>query len=530
MYHGLLYTVIMLMSSATALLVARILWPKRDQPGAVWLLILMVAIAFWGVGNGMEAAAPDIPSKLFWSKVSYIGVTNAPPLFFIFALEFCLQSRWVTLRNLILLWIIPFATLIFAATNEFHHLIWTYLTPSPIAGSSMYIYHYGIWFWVGIIYAYILVVGSTAILFSAALRYRRLYHDQAIILLIAIPIPCIANIIYVSRIGPFEGYDFAPFAFLVTGAMIVLGVYRFRLLDLVPVTRDALIETMRDAVLVLDTQDRIVDMNPAFQKMMWNQLPIPIGSPSAEILSKWISPESLQSKSYTTEIFLKNTSRYYELTVSQIQSRNDHSAGKMVLFRDMTERKIAEKELALANERLQTQLEENQRLQDQLREQVVRDSLTGLFNRRYLDETLPREIARAQRDQTTVGLVMIDVDHFKQFNDQYGHQMGDTVLRQLAFYLKKLIRAGDFVSRFGGDEFVLVMPEVTMDAANQRAEEIREMFMKNAVSENGHMIQATFSAGVACYPTNGVTCEELLRAADHALYRAKENGRNRVEI
>lgn len=171
-----------------------------------------------------------------------------------------------------------------------------------------------------------------------------------------------------------------------------------------------------------------------------------------------------------------------------------------------------------------------QELQDQLRDQAVRDPLTGLLNRRYLAETMPRELARATREGRPLALLMIDVDHFKQVNDALGHAAGDQVLRALGGLLRAMTRASDVACRWGGEEFVVVLPGAPADAGARRAEDMRLAFQTLAFPDQASRAHSTFSVGLAVFPAHGDTPEALLEAADRALYRAKEGGRNCVRV
>ena len=173
----------------------------------------------------------------------------------------------------------------------------------------------------------------------------------------------------------------------------------------------------------------------------------------------------------------------------------------------------------------------NIRLRDALRAQSTKDPLTGLYNRRYLEEMLGREIRRAVRSEQHLGILMIDIDHFKKFNDTYGHEAGDAVLRETGAFLVRSIRAEDFVCRFGGEEFVVVLPTADLGAAQARAERICSKLHDLNVMHQGRSVGAiTASFGVAALPDHGINEKDLLQAADAALYRAKGNGRDRVEL
>jgi len=173
----------------------------------------------------------------------------------------------------------------------------------------------------------------------------------------------------------------------------------------------------------------------------------------------------------------------------------------------------------------------NLNLREALRQQSIRDTLTGLFNRRYMDETLAREIERARRRDLPIGVIMLDIDYFKRFNDTYGHQAGDVLLTALGKFLQTQVRLDDIACRYGGEEFTLILPGASQELAHQRAEQLRVNIHALQVSFEGDTLAAiTLSLGVAVFPAHGETAQAVLRAADAALYKAKENGRDRVEL
>ena len=173
----------------------------------------------------------------------------------------------------------------------------------------------------------------------------------------------------------------------------------------------------------------------------------------------------------------------------------------------------------------------NFRLQQTLRYQSVRDSLTGLFNRRYLEESIAREVARVARDNQELGIIMFDLDHFKRVNDDYGHDMGDAVLRQLGEVLLHHVREEDIACRYGGEEFTVILPGANTEVSRQRAEELRQLIEDIKVQWGGQVIgDLSVSLGVACFPTHGKTWQDVLKAADQALYQAKQTGRKRVVV
>jgi diguanylate cyclase (GGDEF)-like protein len=173
----------------------------------------------------------------------------------------------------------------------------------------------------------------------------------------------------------------------------------------------------------------------------------------------------------------------------------------------------------------------NMRLRESLRDQSIKDPLTGLFNRRYLEETLEREISRSARSGKPVGLMMLDIDHFKRFNDTFGHPGGDALIRELGGLLNTLTRVEDAACRYGGDEFVVLLPESSLDVTLLRAEEIRQAANRFNIMHEGSVLSAvTLTVGVAVYPNHGADMAGLVRAADEAMYRAKQAGGDTVQV
>lgn len=229
----------------------------------------------------------------------------------------------------------------------------------------------------------------------------------------------------------------------------------------------------------------------------------------------------------------------HRLSSGEIRTVEVHSSpiiilGKPILFsviHDITQRKQAELELQHSNQQLKKQLVEIKALQNELRELSIRDPLTGAYNRRYMEEMLKLEYARAQRKPLPVSIIILDIDHLKEINDTYGHLTGgDQALQSLAAMLREMCRAEDIICRYGGDEFLVILHNTPAAVAHERALQWREYIAQTRIEHNGTHFTITFSAGIAAFSPNIQRIEDVLIAADSALYAAKNAGRDCVKI
>jgi diguanylate cyclase (GGDEF)-like protein/PAS domain S-box-containing protein len=286
-----------------------------------------------------------------------------------------------------------------------------------------------------------------------------------------------------------------------------------------------LFEAAQDGILILDAETgRITDVNPFLinmlgysreefiEKELWE-----VGA-FKDIDASLAAFEALQKNEYIRYEGLPLRAKDGRLIDVEFVSNVYLVGGEKVIqcnIRDISERKRAQDALA-----------ESEAL---LREQSVRDHLTGIFNRRYMEETLERELLRALRKHFSVGIIMLDVDDFKRFNDCYGHAAGDAILHELGNLLLEHIRGEDIPSRYGGDEFIVVLPDASREVTYERAERLCEHARHLNIQFEAQELEAvTLSLGVAMFPEDGSTSATVLKAADDALYRAKRDGRGRV--
>ena len=524
------YSFAAFLTTIISISVGFIAWRRRTTPGAEALAWMMAAVAEWAYMSGVERGATTLADKISWSKIEYIGAQSAAPLLLIFVISFTSQAAWLR-RQAAWLFVIPAITVLLGFTNELHGLIWSGFTPGE-PGSNLFIYEHGPWFWVATSYIYILLVVSAGLLVRKAVLSSGLFRRQSLMLLAASVAPWLGAIVYLTPLNPYPGLNLIPISFMFTGVIIALSVFRYQLFDLVPVARDTLVEKMLDGILVLDEQSRVVDINTAAAQLIGKDADGALGKNIRTVLAAW--PKVLDQFRDVVETHAELAldepdRRYIDLVVSPLNNRQGKMTGRLIMLRDITTRKLAQNNLQQANEQLKSQLEENEILQAKLREQAVRDPLTGTYNRTYLDDTLSRELARAERENSPVSLLMIDIDHFKAVNDTGGHKTGDLMLEALGLLFRTRTRSSDVIFRYGGEEFLGLLPGMPLDAAAERAECLREQVEALEVEHEGKSVRITISIGVATYHA-GQDADAVLTAADRALYKAKALGRNCVAV
>lgn len=506
-------------SALAALLTARFAWRRRQAPGATPLALLLLSLAVWTLTYALHWL--DVPpGAVFWLDATFFGVVGAPVFVWLLTREFTQPGRplrpleWATLLAVpgvtwgLLLLGDPGGVLFGAGATQDAH--------TRLAG--------GPWFRVVVLHGYALMALSALALGQFWRRTSGVYRRQAGVLLAGLSVPWAVNFVSVLGGRPFPDFDLTPMLFMVTALVFLWGLLGFRLFDLVPVARHLLVEQMGEGVVVLDAQERVVDLNRAARRLADSTRPSPIGRPAAEVFEHWSA--ALASRGGLDEGATELTvdGRALEVRVSHLRDGRGRSQGQVVVWRDVTRQRRAEAALRQAHEQLQVRLTEIERLQAELREQSVRDPLTGLHNRRYLSGAL--EALRGQ----PFSVVLLDIDHFKGVNDSLGHAGGDAVLRAVADHLAGAVAPGETVCRYGGEEFVVLLPGLRTDAALARAEGWRQAVAARGVAVDGGRVPVTVSLGLAGAPDHGTDPDRVLLAADRALYAAKEGGRNQCRV
>jgi len=343
------YILLLLLGTLISVGLAMYAWQRQSVPGAASFIVLVLAIAGWCLGYSLEILSIGLSAKIFWGKVQYFGITTLPVAWLTFALQYTRRESWLTRRNLLLLAIIPLITVLLVWTNGIHGLVWSEVTldrSGPFPAMSV---HYGLWFWVHLVYSYMLLLLGTLMLIRMVITFPDLYRWQAILLLFGAIAPWIGNIIYVFGLTPVPNLDFTPLVFSLSGVTIGLNLFRFGFFDIVPVARRAIVDSMSDAVIVLDLQNRIVDLNPAAQRLIGYPGSDAIGRTGTQALSSWaeLLSQFRDQREARTELvkYEPDGPRHFEVQISSLLDQQEKPTGSLIVVRDITGRKEAEQAL-----------------------------------------------------------------------------------------------------------------------------------------------------------------------------------------
>lgn len=302
----------------------------------------------------------------------------------------------------------------------------------------------------------------------------------------------------------------------------------------------ALLSSTPAVIGVKDLRGRYLVVNEQYKRLFDHELTDFIGKTLDEALpdhnlsnaknDDWASLLGGKPTTIEESVLIKGKETFFLTVKFPILDDNGKIFALGIIATDITERKIMEQKLAQANLQLEQKVSEISELKERLYQQSIRDPLTNLFNRRYLDNALTREIRLANENDDKFSVVMIDLDNFKGLNDQYGHLFGDQVLQNFSQLMTSQLDSRQLLARTGGEEFMLVLPRTSAAQAFEITENLRELYAKMAHPHNGQNVFNSFSAGIAEYPTNAEDLKSLLQRSDSALYTTKGSGRNKTIV
>ncbi|MCM3627849.1 diguanylate cyclase [Paenibacillus glycanilyticus] len=497
---------------------------RSKQAMARTFIAMCFLSAIYVFGSALELSAGTLKEVKFWITVEYFGMPFLPPVSLMLIMHFLGLERFLTWRMRYLMYLMPLITLLLVITNDLHHFYYRSIELQTSADMHKVELNAGPWYIIQGGYTFGCMIGGVVLLSLYWNRMRSSYRLQHITMFIGLLLPIIGDFLYLGNLTP-AGIDPIPVVMAITAALYMWGLVSKGMLNVAPVARDTLFESMNDAVLVLDRSNRLVDFNPAAAEILPELTTSALGQAIEPLLGLHTDLSALDFDTEAGEDIpriydevhwtVNEQSYYYQIRSSFIRKKGGPETSKLIVMIDITERV---------------------RLQEQLRVLAYHDGLTGIFNRLHFIHLSEALLHQAAEQEEPLALMLFDIDHFKQINDAYGHDMGDRALLHVVDVCRQLLRPEDVFGRYGGEEFVVAMPGLSREEAMAAAQRIRSEIAAQsmAAAGSGPPLSVTASFGVAMA---GMSCKEaggginqLLKAADNALYEAKNSGRNTVRL
>lgn len=338
-----IYAILLLISTSITLYLAFYSWNKRLNPNAYFFSFVMIAVSIWSICGAFEMASVDIATKILWSQLSYLGIVMIGPTFLLFTMSYTDHKKYLNKQFAAALMIIPAIILFLVATNSWYGLIWPTITPTSSQPGAILIYGHGIGFYLNSLYTYILLTIGILLLLQSIIRSPKLFQKPALMVLIGALIPTIANTFYLTEYSPIIGLDLTPFAFTLTGILVAYSIFKYKLLDIMPIAYNKLFEKMGSGALVIDSNKGIIEINKAAMDILKinNEL---LGKNIEENLNEFrelypLNYIKLESKK---EIKLEKPKKMWLDTMITSLVNDKQQLGWLITFSDISARKNAE--------------------------------------------------------------------------------------------------------------------------------------------------------------------------------------------
>ncbi|NMB94577.1 MAG: diguanylate cyclase [Flexilinea flocculi] len=504
---------ILFLSTIILVSLAIITISKRKIVGksAIYLACCLAAISLYCFGYGLELSSNSLDEVIFWVRFEHIGIQFLAPFWFIFVLYQTAHTKWINIYSKTVLFGIAF--FFYFCSQTLGRLNWMHKNPriNWVHGMPIFDYDATPIMTMAVVYMSLLVITCFLLLTMLMIRSAPALKSRTLILWIGSFIPWISELIYFFGFSLYD-LDIAPIAFTISGIIASIGILKYNILTVVPLARSLIFDGMRDAALVLNLNGEIIDFNYRLTKIFPFVNHHAVGKLASDVFASHPEIQSLLESNKISKIEISVNQNgiihFYQVNQSELNDRSGNKVGYVVTFYFYTEIK---------------------KLVNKLEEFATHDQLTGVNNRRRFIELAETEIKRSIRYCRFFAVVLFDLDHFKQINDRFGHLAGDVVLKAVARTSQEGLRSSDVFGRFGGEEFVFLLPETNLDDGQFFAERMRSAIQNLSLLEFGIDTNITASFGVTSYESqDSIELEEMLRAADQALYQAKFTGRNRV--
>lgn len=479
--------------------------------------ILAVVSALWWTGMVLlRFGATSLSSKVLFSELAWFGIVGAPMFWSAGILSYAGYRKLATPLTTIAIGAYAGLAGIAALTNGWHHALYT-----GIINADRPSFSHGWLFYIMMTITYIFMIWACITAISRLQLSQALHRRQLAGLVASMLLPWFANFAFVFFEFRLFNDDPTPFAFSLTSLALLMMQEHGKLFVAPPIARDVIFKVLPDPVIVVDGDGRVLEVNPAAARLP-DLAEDAVGTvlPAGNPLRLWLDRDPQFAQPLLT---IEEIGTTYEVSLQRLEKWG-RDGSMMVVLRDVTAREAAQQQLAETSRDLVVRLNENLALQKKLAEEASRDHLTGLYNRRHASKIIP-EFIDAKAPGRSIAFALIDLDHFKQVNDQFGHDIGDKVLRGFADILRDTMPAGGCAFRFGGEEFLVAMPGVDETEALIFAGRWRARLANDAPTL-APGFKLTFSAGIAVFPRHGQSLGACTKAADVALYEAKVLGRN----
>lgn len=507
-------------------------WKQRKINGALPLLLLSIAAAFYSFGYGMELLSDNVQSVDVWSRFQYIGLPLIPVLWIFLAKSYTHNFSKKDIPILILASIPGLITSVMRMTSQYHN--WMYIDMSMVSNGYFKVLEFskGPWYYFHFVYFIGCAAYAIHLYLGKLQSVSGIYKHQIRIMIIASLMPFIS--IFVNLMGVFPlGLDSGPFFILFDYMLFTLGIFRYSMILLVPLSRERVFEWIYDGVIVVDLNQNLIDFNQAAHNIFPSLTKNWVGMPPDPV--KRIHPDFIQLIQERQENTLESPlepsenleETQYEFSI--VQQDTEEEFFYKVRFKDLKNRT-----LTVGTAIMITDITNAKEMMRQLEKAAQQDVLTGLFNRRHFIDCTNREILKKDSHCNNGVLALFDIDHFKIVNDTHGHQAGDLILKVVADLTLKNLGPSDFAGRYGGEEFIIFLPNDDIPQAMNVVASIRKAFETQKTPWDSALVNITASFGLTALKSASVpsvkTFDQMVKEADEALYKAKELGRNRIEV
>ena len=513
---------IMSMLCVVSFVLAVALARKSQFHGKPFLIIAQLAVCAWVFTTIAELVVQTPDQKIFWSSVSWLAIVITPTAWTLFIHRYINNIRGKLRRHEVaLLTLSPLLILSFVVTNPWHQSFYGPATgPVSTAPGAPLQYDHGLLFYAAAAYLYVFMAYSAAVMTRGALFAAKLHRTRFRAMLALTILPVIMNTSYILFGVTIAGVDGTPFSFLFATAAFSWLLLSDQFFSLLPIGNRVLMEKLQEPVLFVGACGSIVSANPAADKLRVSK-GLDESSWHPDLLVQLPNMQGMLD----TPTVVSIGAHHYEVQVALLEapfSASGEPAGWMLLLKDVTALKVQALNLEFALRHSEIRINAAAILLEELRSQATTDALTGLSNRRALDNWLTNITDNTNMRDQDLLLAVLDIDHFKNINDQHGHSVGDAVLRNFADAVVRHFRRSDLIFRTGGEEFLLLLPRMTEIELNVRLDLIRHELSAQKP------IKIKFSAGVAAWTGQRQDFDAACELADKRLYVAKTRGRDRT--